>query len=248
VVVLDDQSLPGQIPWVGPDNRIGAYEATRHLIALGHRRIAHIQGPALYQCSYDRSRGYQQALEEAGMPLESALITPGDFTTPGGFAAAERLLSAADRPTAIFAANDQMAYGVLEAARIHGIRVPEKLAVIGFDDIVPLAPVRPALTTVRQPFQEMGRQAAETLLALSQAPHTFDGGWYDQVTQASPTRPHTTPTKPIQQQLPTELVVRESSGVRLQQTPSQRQPSKSARPAKPIASADPVTSAEHMAD
>jgi LacI family transcriptional regulator, galactose operon repressor len=246
VVVLDDQSLPGQIPWVGPDNRIGAYEATRHLIALGHRRIAHIQGPAVYQCSYDRALGYRQALEEADIPLESTLITPGDFTTPGGYAAAERLLSAADRPTAIFAANDQMAYGVLEAARTHGIRVPEKLAVIGFDDIVPLAPVRPALTTVRQPFQEMGRQAAETLLALSQAPHTFDGGWYDQVTQASPTRPHIAPMKSIQQQLPTELVVRESSGVRLQQTPSQRQPSKSARPAKPVASAEHLASAEQL--
>lgn len=237
VVVLDDQSLPGQLPWVGPDNRIGAYEAAQHLIARGHRRIAHIQGPALYQCSYDRALGYRQALEEAGIALDATLITPGDFTTPGGYAAAERLLSLADRPTAIFAANDQMAYGVLEAAYAHGIRVPEELSVIGFDDIVPLAPVRPALTTVRQPFQEMGRQAAETLLALSQAPHVFDGGWYDQVTQASSARPHATPAKTIQQQLPTQLVVRESSGPLRQPTSPRHRPS---RPVKPVAPAEPI--------
>ncbi len=212
VVVLDDQSLPGQLPWVGPDNRVGAYEAVRHLIALGHRRIAHIQGPAFYQCSYDRFLGYRQALEEAGIELDTTIVEQGDFTTPGGFAVAEQLLSATERPTAIFAANDQMAYGVLEAARVRGMRVPEDVAVIGFDDIITLAPVRPSLTTVRQPFQEMGKQAAETLLALAHAPQVFEGGWYDQVTPTTPAGAGTSATKIIQHQLPTELVVRESSG------------------------------------
>jgi LacI family transcriptional regulator len=97
-------------------------EAVRHLIALGHRRIAHIQGPAVYKCSYDRFLGYRQALEEAGIALDTALIVQGDFTTPGGYAVAERLLSMADRPTAVFAANDQMAYGVMEAAGALGAR------------------------------------------------------------------------------------------------------------------------------
>ena len=89
----------------------------------------------MYQCSYDRFLGYRQALEEAGIALNPALIVQGDFTPPGGYAAAKRLLSMADRPTAVFAANDQMSYGVMEAAGALGTRVPDDLAVIGFDDI-----------------------------------------------------------------------------------------------------------------
>jgi LacI family transcriptional regulator len=212
VVILDDQSLHGRIPWIGPDNRIGAHEAVRHLIGRGHRRIAHIQGPAQYQCSYDRSLGYRQALDEAGITLDPALVAQGDFTTPGGHLAASELLSLAERPTAIFAANDQMAYGVLAAAEARGIRVPEDLAVIGFDDIAVLAPMRPSLTSVRQPFQEMGRRAAETLLALAHVHDVFDGGWYDQVTHALPPRLEVDALRSAHIQLPTELVVRESSG------------------------------------
>ena len=212
VVILDDQSLHTGIPWIGPDNRIGAYEAVRHLIRLGHRRIAHIQGPAQYQCSYDRLTGYRQALEEAGITLDPALVVQGDFTTPGGQAAADGLLSAAERPTAIFAANDQMAYGAMLAVDACGLRVPDDLAVIGFDDIAMFAPVRPALTSVRQPFQEMGKRAAETLLALVHAPNTFDGGWYDQITQSGAARSNGDAPRTAHVQLPTELVVRESSG------------------------------------
>ncbi|MGH2516417.1 MAG: LacI family DNA-binding transcriptional regulator [Ktedonobacterales bacterium] len=223
VVVLDDQSLPGQIPWVGPDNRIGAYDAVRHLIALGHRRIAHIEGPTLYQCSYDRFLGYRQALEEAGISVDVAIVEQGDFTTPGGYAAAERLLRAAARPTAIFAANDQMAYGVIEAARALGVRVPEDLAVIGFDDTATLAPIRPALTTVKQPFQEMGKRAAETLLALVHAPQVFESGWYDQATQAMQTRPDGNTPKTVHIQLPTELVIRESCGAKAMEPSSKLQ-------------------------
>lgn len=215
VVILDDQSLPGKMPWVGPDNRIGAYEAVRHLIRLGHTRIAHIQGPAQYQCSHDRFAGYWQALEEARIELDRALVVPGDFTTPGGHTATEHLLSLADRPTAIFAANDQMAYGVLEAASALGLRLPDDLAVIGFDDTAVLAPYRPALTTVKQPFQEMGKRAAETLLALADAPRVFNGGWYGQVTQATAAKPSSEALKAVHIQLPTELIVRESCGARV---------------------------------
>jgi LacI family transcriptional regulator len=212
VVILDDQSLHGRIPWIGPNNRIGAYEATRHLIRLGHRRIAHIQGPSQYQCSFDRLAGYRQALDEAGLAQQSELVAHGDFTTPGGQEAAQHLLGLAERPTAIFAANDQMAYGVLATANSRKLRVPDDLAVIGFDDITVLAPMRPALTTVRQPFQEMGRAAAETLLALAHVPESFDGGWYDQVTHAPAPRHELEALKMAHLQLPTELVVRESCG------------------------------------
>lgn len=218
IVILDDQSLHSRIPWIGPDNRNGAYEAVRHLLALGHRRIGYIQGPAQYQCSYDRFAGYRQALEEIGIVYDPTLVVQGDFTTPGGQAACEHLLNLPRRPTAIFAANDQMAYGVLTAASAHGLRIPDELAVIGFDDIAIFAPIQPSLTTVKQPFQDMGKRAAETLLALVHAPNISDGGWYDQIT-------HTRPTwlgdgdalRTVHIQLPTELIVRESSGARLHQ-------------------------------
>ncbi|HEU5343280.1 MAG TPA: LacI family DNA-binding transcriptional regulator [Ktedonobacterales bacterium] len=223
VVILDDQSLHSRIPWIGPDNRIGAYQATRHLIGLGHRRIAHIQGPTQYQCSYDRFAGYRQALAEAGIDYDPALVVHGDFTTPGGQAATERLLALADRPTAIFAANDQMAYGVMVAAGAHGLRVPRDLAVIGFDDIAVFAPTHPALSSVRQPFQEMGKRAAETLLSLanapSGAPSGFDSAWYDHLAGAPPA-PARDPLRAAHIQLPTELVVRESCGAQ------ERQPSR----------------------
>lgn len=224
VVILDDQSLHNRIPWIGPDNRIGAYEAVRHLIGLGHRRIAHIQGPAQYQCSYDRFTGYRQALEEAGIGFDPALVVQGDFTTPGGMASGERLIGLADRPTAVFAANDQMAYGVLMAADAHSLRIPDELAVIGFDNIAIFAPMRPSLTSVKQPFQEMGKQAAETLLALVHTPNTFDGGWYDQVTHAAPAWSEGDIFRTVHIQLPTELVVRESCGAKVEKVANVQQP------------------------
>lgn len=216
VVILDDQSLPGQTPWVGPDNRVGAYEAVRHLVRLGHTRIAHIQGPLQYQCSHDRFDGYRQALAEAGIAFEPAYAVRGDFTTDGSYAAAEELLALPERPTAIFAGNDQMAYSVLSVARAQGLRIPEDLALVGFDDTELSIYVRPALTTVRQPFETMGRTAAELLLSLVNAPHTFDADWYARAPQAAQTRYSREALKAMQIQQPTELIVRESCGAQPQ--------------------------------
>ena len=211
VVMLDDQSLPGPIPWVGPDNRIGAYEAVRHLVRLGHRRIAHIQGPLQYQCSHDRYAGYQQALAEADIRIDASLVVQGDFTTASGFAAAQQLIGMAERPSAIFAANDQMAYGVMSAARAQRLHLPDDLALVGFDDTALSAHVRPALTTVKQPFQEMGKRAAELLMALVSAPRTF-GGAYNAFDHPVGARADISAQQPVHIQLPTELVVRESCG------------------------------------
>ncbi|HLY30555.1 MAG TPA: LacI family DNA-binding transcriptional regulator [Ktedonobacterales bacterium] len=220
VVILDDQSLPNQTPWVGPDNRIGAYEAVRHLIRLGHQRIAHIQGPTQYQCSHDRFEGYRQALTEAGIPIDPAYVVKGDFTTPGSYAAATQLLELPERPTAIFAANDQMAYGALLVAKAQGLHIPSDLAVIGFDDIELSAHIQPALTTVRQPFELMGRAAAELLLSLVNTPHPFDGDWYSGVPQVARARMGQEALKAMQLQLPTELIVRATCGA---QAPSSDQ-------------------------
>jgi LacI family transcriptional regulator len=168
VVIVDDEDPPTSAPWIGVDNRGGAYAAVRHLLRLGHRRIAHIQGPLRRHCSRERYQGYCQALEEAGIALDPALVLEGEFTSASGRAAACKLFSlpAEQRPTAIFTGNDATAYGVLAAAEEHGLRVPTDIALVGFDDVATSAHVRPALTTVRQPFYEMGQLGAELLLSM----------------------------------------------------------------------------------
>jgi len=177
VVLIDDQYIPPGVPWIHADNFTGAYSAAQHLIALGHRRIAHIQGPAGYLCSRERYQGYSRALQEAGMAVDPALIVSGDFTEISGQAAARALfaLSPEQRPTAIFAASDQMAFGVLAVAEEYGLTVPGDVALVGFDDIGLSSLVRPALTTIRQPFPEMGQCAIELLLSRLDS-HRFPSG------------------------------------------------------------------------
>ncbi|QBD80074.1 LacI family transcriptional regulator [Ktedonosporobacter rubrisoli] len=166
VMTIDDQEAIPSVPRISADNRGGAYIAVRHLLSLGHSRIAHIKGPAHYLCARERYQGYCQALEEAGLAVEPGLVLEGDFQENSGFQAARRLFSlpSEQQPTAIFAGNDLMAYGVLSAAAEQGIAIPSELAVVGFDDLSSSALVRPALTTVRQPFHEMGRLGVKRLL------------------------------------------------------------------------------------
>jgi len=203
VVMLDDQMAPtGTTPWVSADSRIGAYTAVKHLLALGHRRVAHIKGPARYMCSEDRYRGYCDALADAGISYDPALVVQGDFLASGGAIWARELLALSDRPTAIFAANDDMAAGVLRAAEEAGLRVPDDVAVVGFDDATPASLMRPPLTTVSQPFFEMGRRAATLLLDAVTALHQPVPSWNSAQRESSP----------IREFLPTRLVVRESCG------------------------------------
>jgi len=218
VVIIDDQR--GQTtPWVGADNVTGAYIAVRHLIKLGHRRIAHIAGPDEYLVSHERYNGYRQALLEAGFIPDPDLVQKGDFMPPTGRSCASKLfeLQADKRPTAIFAATDQMAYGVLAAAEEYGLSVPGDIALVGFDDDVPSAHVRPALTTIRQPNYELGQQGMKLLLSMLDAPDITGNG--NQTTSSTGTftadverRTHSTNGQPIRIQLPTSLVVRESCG------------------------------------
>jgi len=177
-VLIDDQGIPPEgTPWLSVDNHLGAYEATRHLIGLGHRRIAHIQGPLKYQVSHDRYQGYCDALHEAGIAPDPTLVQEGDFMPPTGRTSASVFfdLPAQKRPTAIFAASDYIAYGAIAAAQQRGLRVPEDLAVVGFDDNPSSAHMEPGLTTVRQPFYELGQRACEVLLALVDTPHPLSG-------------------------------------------------------------------------
>jgi LacI family transcriptional regulator len=146
------------------DHEQGGYLATLHLLELGHRAIACISGPAHTHVAQLRMDGYHRALAEYGIQPAKGHVLHSDFTSPGGYRAAVQLL-AGERPTAIFAANDMIGLGVLRAAAEQGIRVPEQLSVIGFDDIQLSRYVYPALTTVGQRIGELGESAAERLLA-----------------------------------------------------------------------------------
>jgi LacI family transcriptional regulator len=164
LVVLDPANPPPpDLPSVGATNWAGGLAATEHLLGLGHRRIGAIAGPGDYLCSRARIDGYRSALERAGLPFDPALIRHGDFHHEGGFARGAELLSLPDRPTAIFAGSDQQAFGVYEAARQRGLRIPQDLSVVGFDDLPVARWASPPLTSVRQPLAEMGRTAAQML-------------------------------------------------------------------------------------
>jgi len=151
---------------ISVDNYQGAYAATEHLITLGHRRIGVIAGRRDIPVGQLRLDGYQAALRDHGLPFDPALIAPGDFTFESGLAGAEQLLLLADPPTAIFACDDPMAIGALHVAARRGLRVPEDLSVIGFDDTPEAARCWPPLTTMRQPLGRMGELAADLVCRL----------------------------------------------------------------------------------
>lgn len=170
--VVVDRDLPGlEADCVLADNFQGGYLATRHLIDRGHRRIACITGPSDLTPSADRVRGYQKAMEEAGIEPLELWIHRGDFRAESGYHAARLFLSLPPsiRPTAIFACNDLMAIGAMRAIGEAGLSIPQDIALVGFDDIVLASYVIPSLTTVAQPTYEMGRLAGELLLRRIQA-------------------------------------------------------------------------------
>jgi len=167
VVDTDGQPPPG-VPTVGANNWNGGLAATRHLIALGHRRIAVISGPSGVLCSRARVDGYRSAIEEAGLTLDPALVRWGDFYISGGHRHARELLQLPDRPTAIFAGSDYTALGVMRAAAELGLSVPGDLSVVGYDDLPITEWLNPALTTVRQPLAEMSSHATHMLIDLAE--------------------------------------------------------------------------------
>ena len=150
---------------VDADDRQAAHALTGHLLDLGHRRIAFITGPAAHGASRRRLDGFRQAMADRGVVLDEALVREGAFTFPSGLEAASKLLTLADRPTAVFASNDVMALGVMATAQRLGLAVPRDLSVAGFDDAPIAAMVWPSLTTVRHPVAEMAAAAADLLIA-----------------------------------------------------------------------------------
>lgn len=180
---------PGRM--VVTNDRLGAAEAARHLAQLGHRRIAFISGPDTFRSSHERGQGFADGLAEHGLTLDAALLKRGAYTFESGVVAATQLLAMPERPTAIFAGNDEMAIGVMQAARNLGLDVPGDLSIVGFDDLPMASRVWPNLTTVRLPIRDMGRMAAEKLTAP---------------------RRGLDPATLVQPEVRPSLVVRESSG------------------------------------
>jgi LacI family transcriptional regulator len=164
-VLIDHEGVENGGPAVGATNFQGAYDATRYLLQLGHQRIGFITGDLTVLAARDRLAGYRSALGDHGIACEPELIQEGDFFHPRAHARAQRLLSLDQRPTAIFASNDVSAFGVVDAAREMGLSIPDDLSLVGFDDIPQSRYMHPALTTVRQPLEDMGRVAARMLLA-----------------------------------------------------------------------------------
>jgi LacI family transcriptional regulator len=166
VVVDPLMPLDDRIPSVSAAHTSGAHQAMRHLLGLGHRRIAAITGPPGWVATEDRRAGYHGALAAAGVLPTPELEVESDFEISGGFEAARSLLDLREPPTAIFAFNDNLAIGAIQAARESGLSVPNDLSIVGFDDVEGATIVTPALTTVRQPLAEMGRTAVSLLNRL----------------------------------------------------------------------------------
>lgn len=190
VVAIDPHTGPADMPTVDSDNLAGAVLAVEHLLALGHRRIGHLGGRPDLESSRLRELGYRQALQAAGVPFDPALVRVGGYASDTATGPARELLSLPERPTALFAANDTSALAAVEVALDLGLRVPEDVSVVGFDNVPESALSRPPLTTVAQPMQRMGREAVELLL------HLLDGSGEERTTHV---------------RLPTELVARAST-------------------------------------
>ena len=164
VVVIGRHEV--DFPAVRVDNIVGATQAVQHLIDLGHQRIGFISGSRTSTTSNDRLRGYKNALAQHGIPYEKHLVGQGNLTPESGNLEAKTLLEREDRPTAIFATNDLMAYGAINAAKEQGLNVPEDLAVVGFDNIPLSSYFEPPLTTVGIPMYELGVASMQMLIDL----------------------------------------------------------------------------------
>lgn len=176
-VVFDPTvELPDGVPFVGATNWSGGRSATRHLVELGHRRIGMVSGPEHVLCCAARLDGYLSGLKAAGLPADPDLVAYADLDREDGCAAARTLLALPERPTAIFASNDLQALGVYQAAREAGLRIPDDLSVVGFDDLPVVAWVDPPMTTVHQPLTEMAVAATELALALGRGEETSQVG------------------------------------------------------------------------
>jgi LacI family transcriptional regulator len=166
VITIDHHHDHTEWPSVTADSYGGARSAMQHLAELGHRRIAFITGNEELGSARARHRAYDDAVAIHRLDRDAALVQKGDFSNRGGGDAMQRLLRLKQRPTAVFAANDQSAFGAISALQSQGLHIPQDMSVVGFDDVPAASQLHPSLTTVRQPIAEMGRAAVNSLLGL----------------------------------------------------------------------------------
>lgn len=171
-VLIDQTDNSDESTTVDSTNQQGAYEATDYLIKMGHKRIGFITGLMALSAARERLEGHKAALQDNNIPIDVSLIVEANFEHQAGFEAAAVLLELSARPSAIFASNDISAFGVMDAIRSKGLRIPEDVSVIGFDDIPHASITYPKLTTVKQPLQQMGIVAVKLLLEQIQSPQT----------------------------------------------------------------------------
>ena len=164
MVLLERDAGNTNLDSVKIDNRVGAYAAVRHLIQKGHARIAHIQGPVISAMAMERYDSYQECLREHGIQVPSDYVVQGNYKLDSGYAGMKQLMELQEPPTAVFCANDYMAMGALRYLIEHNYKVPQDVALVGYDDIMVAKMVTPSLTTVRQPVLELARTAAQLLL------------------------------------------------------------------------------------
>ncbi|MCB8942481.1 MAG: LacI family DNA-binding transcriptional regulator [Ardenticatenaceae bacterium] len=163
-VLIDHAGTGTTSNTVKAKNWEGSFEATSYLASLGHRRIGFVKGIMVVDSAKERLAGYEAALAQHGLAVDAALIQPGDFAWQTGYDAAHNLLALAEPPTAVIAASDACAFGVIEGLLAQGVRVPEDVSVVGFDDIPEARAIRPSLTTMRQDLRQMGRIATRILV------------------------------------------------------------------------------------
>ncbi len=168
-VIMACEWMAGDLPSVRVDNALGASMAVAHLAEQGHRNIGHVTGPRGNVLTETRRDGFCRAMAEQGLALRPEWIFDGDFSMDSGAAAGRRWLKLASRPSAVFFASDEMAVGFMGAVQHAGVRVPDDLSIVGFDNIDVVAHLTPALTTIRQPRTIIGMRAAELLVEMIEA-------------------------------------------------------------------------------
>jgi LacI family transcriptional regulator len=208
IVILDEDVAGVKASKVFSDNEQGGFLAGRHLVDMGHRRIAFFGGPESMRSTQARIAGVRRAIDEAGVAAEVTDIYCGDYTPEHGRACAERLLTSRGKATALLVSSDQIMIGALEIFRRAGLRIPTRLSVIGFDDIAPFILFDPPLTSIRQPVEAMGRRAVDLLVRGLRGEDVDD----------------------VVEHLPVELVLRESVS-----RPPREDETKRAKPATEIA-------------
>jgi DNA-binding LacI/PurR family transcriptional regulator len=190
-VQINPYTLDDSIPSVAGDDTQGARLMTDYLISLGHRQISFLTGPRNMRASQDRLQGYRSALQEAGIPFEERWVRSSEWTFDGGYTLTRIMMQEPQAPTAIFAGNDEAAYGALYAAQEMGLRVPGRLSIAGYDDLAFSKNIWPGLTTIHQPSEEVVERATRLLIDILKG---------------------VTPQPPVVR-VPSRLVVRGSTGV-----------------------------------